>query len=182
MGQDYDPCTGVIWGLWKFLETRRDHDIILGGDLNGAPMEGGIDKEWTVVWLMKDYGLIDVHAELNTGSYPRTYRHGLRCIYQIYVSGRLLVENIVLQTTIGDFDSFFTSDHRPVLIDIDPATYFGSDTVEGVPRQVRILHCGDPWLLKQLLIAALTGVQNQKLEWNLRKGAGQYECRRACLG
>ena len=56
------------------------------------------------------------------------------------VSDRLLAENIVLQTTIGDFDSFFTSNHRPVIIDIDAATYFGADTQAGIPRQVRILH------------------------------------------
>ena len=41
MGQDYEPHTAVIWDLWKFLETRRDYNIILGGDFNGVPMEGG---------------------------------------------------------------------------------------------------------------------------------------------
>ena len=44
MGQEYYPRTSVIWDLWIFLETRRDHNIILGGDFNGAPMEGEIDK------------------------------------------------------------------------------------------------------------------------------------------
>ena len=112
-------------------------------------MEEDIDKEGTVAWLTTEYRVLDAYAELNTGPSPRTYRHGLRCIDQIYVSGRLLVENIVLQTTIGDFDSFFTSDHRPVVIDVDAATYSGADTMEGVPRQLRILHCGNPRLLKK---------------------------------
>ena len=76
----------------------------------------------------------------------------------------VLAENILLQTTIRDFDSFFTSDHRPVVIDIDAATYFGADTQAGIPRQVRILHCGDPRLLKSFLTTALTGVLSQKLD------------------
>ena len=87
-------------------------------------MEGEIDKEGTVAWLMGEYGLMDAHAELNNGPSPRTYRYGSTRIDQIYVSDRLLAEIIILQTKIGDFDSFFTSDHRPVLIDIDAATYF----------------------------------------------------------
>ena len=78
--------------------------------------------------------------------------------------GRVLSENIVLQTTIGDFDSFFTSDHKPVIINLDAATYFGADTQAGVPRQVRILHCGDPCLLKSFLTTALTGFISQKLD------------------
>ena len=69
-------------------------------------MEGGINNEGTVAWLTAEYGLMDAHAELNNVPYPRTYRHGSMCIDQIYVSDRLLAENIVLQTTIGDFDSF----------------------------------------------------------------------------
>ena len=40
MGQDYDPQTAVLRDLWNFLETRRDHDIIIDGDFNGDPMEG----------------------------------------------------------------------------------------------------------------------------------------------
>ena len=44
MGQDYKPRTAVVRYLWNFLETRRDHDIIIGGDFNGAPMEGELDK------------------------------------------------------------------------------------------------------------------------------------------
>jgi hypothetical protein len=164
MGQDYDPRTAVVRDLWNFLETRRDHDIIIGGDFNGAPMEGELDKEGTVAWLMGEYGLMDAHAALNNGPSPRTYRHGSKRIDQIYVSDRLLAEKIVLQTTIGDFDSFFTSDNRPVLIDIDVATYFRADTLEGVPRQVRILHCGDPPILKALLTAALARVLSKKLD------------------
>ena len=53
---------------------------------------------------------------------------------------------------------------RPVIIDIDAATYFGADTQTGIPRQVRILHCGDPCLLKYFLTTALTGVLSQKLD------------------
>ena len=140
MGQDYDPRTAALRDLWNFLETRRDHDIIIGGDFNGEPMEGELDKEGTVAWIMGEYGLMDAHAKLNDGPSPRTYRHGSKCIDQIYVSDRLLAENIILQTTIGDFDSFFTSDHRPVIIVIDSATYFGADMLEDIPRQVRILH------------------------------------------
>ena len=129
-------------------------------------MEGCIDKEGTVSWLMTECGLLDAHVELNTGPSPRTYRHGSRHIDQIYVSDWLLVKHVVLQTIIGDFDSFFTSDHRLVLMDIDAATYFGEDTVEGVPQQVSILHYRDPRLLKTNLtvIAALKGVHNQKLD------------------
>ena len=48
MVQEYDPRTALIWDLWNFFEIRRDHDIILGGDFNGAPIEGEIDKEGTV--------------------------------------------------------------------------------------------------------------------------------------
>ena len=77
---------------------------------------------------------------MKNGPSSKTYRYGSTRIYQIYVSDRLLAESIILQTTIGDFNSFFTSDHRLVLIDIDAATYFGADTLEGIPRQVRILH------------------------------------------
>ena len=95
---------------------------------------------------------------------PRTYRHGSKRIDQIYVSDRLLAENIILQTTIGDFDSFFTSDHRLVLIDIDAVTYFGAGTLEGIPRQVRILHCRDPRIIKRLLTAALAGVLSHNLD------------------
>jgi exonuclease III len=130
MGQDYDPRLAVVRDLGKFLEDKRNHDIIIGGDFNGAPMEGEVDKEGTVAWLMGEFGLMDAYAELNDGPSPRTYRHGSRRIDQIYVSDRLLAENIVLQTTIGDFDSFFTSDHRPVIIVLDAATYFGADTQE----------------------------------------------------
>ena len=107
MGQDNNPRTAVVRDFWNYLETRRDHDIIIGGDFNGAPMEGEVDKEGTVAWLMGEFGLMDAYAELNDGPSPRTYRHGSRRIDQIYVSDRLLAENIVLQTTIGDFDSFF---------------------------------------------------------------------------
>ena len=164
MGQDYDPRIAVVRDLGKFLEDKRDHDIIIGGDFNGAPMEGEVDKEGTVAWLMGEFGLLDAHEELNEGPSPRTYRHGTRRIDQIYVSDRLLVENLVLQTTIGDFDSFFTSDHRPVLIDLDAATYFGADTHKGIPRQVRILNCGDPRLLNSFLKTALARVTSQKLD------------------
>ena len=44
MGQYYDPRTAVIRYLWNFLETIRDHNIIIGGDFNGGPMEGELDK------------------------------------------------------------------------------------------------------------------------------------------
>ena len=83
---------------------------------------------------MGEFGLMDAYAELNDGPSPRTYRHGLRRIDQIYVLDRLLAENIIVQPTIGDFDLFFTSDHRPVIIDFDAATYFGADTQAGIPR------------------------------------------------
>ena len=92
---------------------------------------------------------MDAHTELNNGPSPRTYRHGSKRIDQIYVSDRLLAENIILETKIGDFDSFFTSDHRPVIIDIDAVTYFGADTHAGITRRLRILHCGDPHILKK---------------------------------
>ena len=72
MGQDYDPRKAVVRDLWNFLETRRDHDIIIGGDFNGAPMKGELYKEGTVAWLMGEYGLMDAHAELNNGPSPRT--------------------------------------------------------------------------------------------------------------
>jgi hypothetical protein len=98
---------------------------------------------------MGEYGLMDAHTELKNGPSPRTYQHGSKRIDQIYVSDCLLAENIILQKTIGDFDSFFTSDHRPVIIDIDAATYFGADTLDEIPRQVSILHCGDPRILKK---------------------------------
>ena len=62
MVQDYEPRTAVVRYLWNFLETRRDHDIIIGGDFNGDPMEGELDKEGTVAWLMGEYGLMDEHA------------------------------------------------------------------------------------------------------------------------
>ena len=149
--------SGNSKGTWHYTGKRF---------LWSTDVGGGVHKERTIAWLMTEYSLFDAHYKLNTGPYPRTYRHGTRRIDQIYVSDQLLVKNILLQTTIEYFDSFFTSDHRPVLIDIDVATYFGSDTVEGVPRHVRILHCGDPRLLKTFLIAALTGVWNQKLDDN----------------
>ena len=72
-------------------------------------MDGGIDKEGTLAWLMTEYRLLDAHAKFNIGPSPRKYWHGSQRIEQIYVSNRLLVENIVLQTKIEDFDSFFTT-------------------------------------------------------------------------
>ena len=52
----------MIWDLWIFLETRWDHDIIIGGYFNGAPMEWEIDKERTVAWPTAEYELIDAHT------------------------------------------------------------------------------------------------------------------------
>ena len=89
MGQDYDPRTAVVRDLWKFLENKRSHDIIIRGDYHGATMEGEVDKEGTVAWLMGEFGLMDAYAELNDGPSPRNYRHGSKRIDQIYVSDRL---------------------------------------------------------------------------------------------
>ena len=80
MRQGYDPQTAVVRDLWNFLETRRDHDIIIGGYFNGAPMEGEVDKEGTVAWLMGEFGLMDAYAELNDDPSPSNYRHGTRRI------------------------------------------------------------------------------------------------------
>ena len=73
----------------------------MGVDFNGAPMEGGIDKQGKIAWLTAEFGLLGAHTELNYGPYMRTYHHGTQRIDQIYVSDLLLIENLVLQTTIG---------------------------------------------------------------------------------
>jgi len=101
MGQDYDPRTAVVRDLGKFLENKRNHDIIIGGDFNGAPMEGEVDKEGTVAWLMGEFGLMDAYAELNDGPSPRTYRHGSRHIDQIYISDLYLQRTTYYRQQLG---------------------------------------------------------------------------------
>ena len=85
-------------------------------------MKGEIDKNRIITWLKAEFGLLDAHAELNKGPYLKTYQHCAQRIDHIYISNRLLIENLVLQITIREFDSFFTSDQQPVLININAET------------------------------------------------------------
>ena len=103
-GEDYDPRTAIIFDIGNFLDTRRYHDIIIGGYFNGVPMKGEIDKHGTITSLTAAFGLLDVHAELNEGLHQKTYYHGTRRINHIYFSDWLLIENLVLQKNIREFD------------------------------------------------------------------------------
>ena len=80
-------------------------------------------EKGSVAWFKAECDVVDIHHHLHQGLLPSTYSQVTRRIDQVYASHRLVANNLILMSTIGGYDSFFQSDHRPLTIDFDAARF-----------------------------------------------------------
>ena len=156
----------MLISLTTFLSTYPNHELIIGGDFNGID-EGGPSEEGSIAWFTAECGVVDIHADLHTGTFPSTYDRGSKRIDQIYVSDCLYTDNFIHTSTIGGYDSICPSDHCPLFLDFDARGFFDAKSFTAQPHQARILRFTDPRLTRKYLEHALDGISSQKLDTKL---------------
>jgi len=114
-GTSVDPRQQTALDLIDYINNYfKDHQIILTMDSNEEdnPSEDGLFE------MLRANGLISAYSKIPLlEKPPHTYIRGSRCIDYIYVSQDLL--SCVTTISIQPFGSGFSSDHRPIIIQID---------------------------------------------------------------
>ena len=117
------PRQAFIQDLSSFIATltSQNHDIILGGDFNEA-LE---DKKSGILTLLTRHNLTDVFLHRFPQHPPfGTHSFGKRRIDAVFVTPRMLP--LIERFGYAPFHYTKGSDHRPILFEIDAATFFGS--------------------------------------------------------
>jgi hypothetical protein len=124
---------------------KEGHDIVLMMDANESSSLGsGVDK------LICKCGLADAHKSAQTTlAAPATYQRGSKKIDFILISPRL-VESI-RAAGILPLNEGYLSDHRALVVDFDPQTFFGDNTSDIVAPSSRRLTSTNPKAVHQYI-------------------------------
>ena len=131
----------TITDLLKFIRSLKEdgQDIVLMMDANETAGTGSLLDR-----LMMTGGLVDAHAIGANKSLtaPATYQRGSAKIDYIFITPRL-VEAVRAASILPICDGY-PSDHRALVLDLDPLVMFGDTTTKLVPGGTRPLTSKSP--------------------------------------
>lgn len=129
-----NPRQQVVYDFAEFLSTLQGHQLIITMDAN----EVITDRDpISIFTFMEDLGLVPAYNLVTTdlSTLPTTYIRGTKCIDYVYVTRPILQS--LRSVTVHPFGLAFTSDHRPITIQLNTGT-ISHDLTRVSYRQIRV--------------------------------------------
>jgi hypothetical protein len=150
LGKTDDPRDRTIEDVKRSVSDFQDqgHSVVLSWDANETTTQDGRDSG--VNQVLFECGLVDVHfAKHPSLEPPATHCNGSTQIEYVFISPELLPS--ITATSILEFHTGYTSDHRALIVDFDPKRLFGSATANIEKHTRRKLTSTNPCTMERYI-------------------------------